>query len=382
MSKELNTNAGLHTVIDAFFGDGGKGKTGYALASVLNAVMVDRSMGGGNPEHGAFFEGHYIKTHQLPLSFLASENSIIGLGCGVAVDLELLFKEINEFGLDRERIKIDYRCPIITPEDKERERNNPNMKKIGSTFSGTGETRKNEIGRTALRAEDYIRKMPELKRFICDVSSLVLEKSKLDPVIVETSQGTGLSLHSPFYPNTTSGDINTLSAINGLGIGNVQPKEVYMLVKTMPTREGAGRFELPGYHDVPEFTEEEMRKLDIVEYSSIGGVIRRKAKHIPWHLLEWSTMQNRPTQVIMTFCDHWDKSITNHRDKETITEKIAELKNHVEKVTGTPVTALETGKNYDSFIDLLDTRAGSLSEIANKIDYRAVKNAIASSNQY
>ena len=54
-----------------------------------------------------------LKVNQLPLGFIL-ENSQVGIGPGTAVDPVKFLKEVQRFGLTPSRVKVDYRCPIIT----------------------------------------------------------------------------------------------------------------------------------------------------------------------------------------------------------------------------------------------------------------------------
>jgi adenylosuccinate synthase len=84
----------------------------------------------------------------------------------------------------------------------------------------------------------------------------------------------------------------------------------------------------------------------------VTGRLRRKAAQIDWDLLAYATMLNGPTQIVLTFCDHYDPAMRTARTRDDVTPRVRELIARVEKVTGSPVTLVDTGKRLDDFIEL------------------------------
>lgn len=336
---------GAAAIIDAFWGDGGKGVVGAWLAFILDAVMAFRGCGGPGAEHGIFFQNKYIKTNQLPLSFLL-QGCNIGLGPGTAVDPIKLFEEIERFELSPKQVIIDPRCPIVTREHIILEKQSANMKKIGSTFSGMGRCMSDAVLRTAILAGD----VPELRQYIGDVPSLVNEVASKQNVILESSQGFGLSRYFGFDNFVTSVDVTTGSVIAGVGLDWRLVKKVVLVVKALPTREGTGPM-----GNVGEFTHEEMEKLGIAEISSIVNLetgrpqIRRKAKSIDWEILQKAAMVNGATEVALTFAEHFDPEVKNATKWSMLTKKVMGLIDKIEEVTNAPVTMVNTGKPFTSF---------------------------------
>lgn len=234
MSKEN----GATIVVGSQWGDEGKGLISAYISARDKVKMVCRAGVGPNAEHGIFLteQGPYIKVNQLPLGWMFDSNSQIRIGSGVAVNPELLFQEMEKFNL-ASRVKIDYRCPIITPQHIEAERKSKGMNSIGSTFSGSGFCRSDHILRIAKHAQD----IPELTPFLTDLAVEINQSAAEDLVTVESSQGTFLSLSvSPDYPNVTSDNVTTMAAADDVLLNWKKLKEVIMVVKSMPTREGSG----------------------------------------------------------------------------------------------------------------------------------------------
>ena len=119
-----------------------------------------------------------------------------------------------------------------------------------------------------------------------------------------------------------------------------------MVVKTLPTREGQGSLW------TEELTQKEMASRGVVEYSSIGGAIRRKGFGINWEMLAYATELNGATQIALTFCEHYDPKVKNIKTVDGITDRLWQLIEKVRVETGVPVTVLNTGKPYNSIVDL------------------------------
>jgi adenylosuccinate synthase len=342
----LERKSGARIIVGGQWGDEGKGLISAYLTKRDNAAIVARAGVGPNAEHGYFLseQGPYIKTNQLPLGWILNPESKIRIGSGVAVNPELFLEEVNKFGLEK-RILVDYRCPIITKEHIEAERKSKGMQAIGSTFSGSGFCRADFILRRAQQAQD----IPELHLFLTDVSKEINQTAEREVVIVESSQGTWLSLAlSPDYPNTTSDNVTAMAAGDDVGLNWQKIKEVIMVVKTLPTREGQGSLW------TEELTPKEMASRGVVEYSSIGGAIRRKGFGINWEMLAYATELNGATQIALTFCEHYDPKVKNIKTVDGITDRLWQLIEKVRVETGVPVTVLNTGKPYNSIVDLTD----------------------------
>jgi len=336
-------------VVGGQWGDEGKGLISAFLSVREKAAYTCRAGTGSNAEHGIYLQDKktYLKTNQLPLGWIFSKDSQIRIGSGVAVNPDLLLQEIGKYKLN-DRVLIDYRCPIISKEHIASEQNSKSMQGIGSTFSGTGYCRSDFVLRKAKQARD----IEVLKPYITDVTAEINKLSSDSSIIIESSQGTFLSLAvSSDYPNTTSDNVTTNAALDDVGLNWKKLSGVILVVKALPTREGAG-----GFGNAIDITHR-IEGTDLAETSSIQNAMRRKADSIDFALLRYAVEINGATEIALTFCDHYDKTITDCTEKYSITKQIRELINNIEKTTDTPVTILNTGKSYASVIDLVgDTK--------------------------
>jgi len=333
---------GAVIIVDAFWGDSGKGKTCAYLARKLDAPLAVRAGVGTNAGASVILgDDTVVRARQLPTAWL-NPRTRVAVGSGVLVDPAVLLSEVERFGI-AERTTVDYRCAIITPEHIAAERGDATLsERVGSTCTGNGYARSDFVLRRATQARD----VPELQPYVGDVARQVNEVAAGETVLVEGSQGTFLSLAlSPDYPYTTSDNCTAAAAIDDAGLNWRLVHDVVMVVKAMPTRVGAG----PLPH---ELSAEETVARGVAEYGVVTGRLRRKAAQLDWDLLAYATMLNGPTQIVLTFCDHFDPAMRTAQTRDDITAPVRALIARVEKVTGAPVTLVDTGKYLDDFIEL------------------------------
>ncbi len=349
-------------VVGGFWGDEAKGLVSAWQSFRNHSQAVFRGTGGTNPEHGLFYNIHYIKVNQLPLGFILQECPI-GLGPGTAIDPDKFLKEVHRFRLSPEQVKVDFRCPIITPANIQEEIDSAKMNAIGSTKSGTGIA----FSHAALRIAPIANDIPELAPYLADVPAMANELANQGKISLESTQGTFLSRYHGEYPNVTSVDVTTPSVIAGVGLDWRKVENVIVCVKALPTREGTGSL-----GDVEEFSVEEMRANGTLEFSSIFDPetgkrqIRRKAKSIDYSLLNRIIMLNGVNQIALTFCEHVDPEIRDATRWAQMTPKIKDLVSEIERRTGVEVTLLNTGKEWSSMV----SKADDLPEITPELNAR------------
>jgi adenylosuccinate synthase len=351
---------GAIIIVGAQWGDEGKGLISAYLNARENAGMVVRAGTGANAEHGIFLHDlkTYLKVNQLPLGWMFNKKTLLSIGSGVAVDPVKFAAEVEKYGL-KERVSLDYRCPIITPEHIKAEEESKGMASIGSTFSGTGYCRADFALRKAKQARD----IAELESYCTDTGKNINTMCRNgDTVIIESSQGTFLSpAVTPDYPNATSDNVTAMAAADDVLLNWKHIQDVVLVVKALPTREGSGAM-----GNARELSIDEINKRGFVEPSSIGGVTRRKAE-LDLDMLKYAVMINGATQIALTFCDHYDPNITDKKNIDELTKPVADLIRTIEVATKVPVTILNTGKAYDNIIDL---------DSDMRVDWKAISSSL------
>ena len=338
---------GAIIVVDAFWGDSGKGKIAAYLARHHQAAYCVRAGTGTNAGHSIYFHnGNQIRTHQLPCGFLHPHTQV-RVGSGVALDVDIFFAEIDHLDPHyelRQRTRADFRCPIILPEYREREAADPHLvKTVGTVASGTGIAQ----AEFAMRRAQQARQVPELTGYTTDVArELNAACARGETIVVEGSQGTHLSLAlTSDYPYCTSDNCTTAAFVDDVGLNWQHIKEVVLVVKALPSRVGAGPLPL-------QLDSEEEDRRNIVEYGVTSGRRRRKAEGISWPHLEEAVLLNGPTQIALTFCDHLDPTVATALIKSELTPTVRQLIDEIENRYNIPVTLCDCGKYFENLVKL------------------------------
>lgn len=325
---------GAIVVVDALYGDSGKGKIASFLAGQRGASWCVRGGTGTNAGHSLYRGGEVVKTSQLPLAGVV-HGSWLGIGSGVAVDPELVEAEcraLEVYGV-RQRLRIDGRCPVIEPSYRDAEAADTHLVlTVGSTCSGTGVAQ----AQACLRKARQVKDLPELEPYLTDVAlELHQACARGETVVVEGSQGTHLSLgFSDDYPYCTSGNCTSTAALDDVGLSWRHVDEVVLIVKAVPSRVGNGP--LKG-----ELSVAQQDQRGFAEYGVCTGRRRRKAAEVDFDLIEAAVRLNGPTMLALSFCDHLDPEMAHTR---VVGPAVRSLIERLEAATGVRVGLLEYGK--------------------------------------
>ena len=331
-------------IVDALWGDSGKGKTCAYLSRRDDAALAVRAGIGTNAGASVTLEtGELIKARQLPTGWL-NPGTRVAVGSGVLVDPEVFLGELERFSI-ADRAVVDRRCAVITAEHIAAERNSDHLAAtVGSTCTGNGAARSDFILRRARQAREIAALQPYLSDVVVEANEIAADPDKL--VIIESSQGTMLSLAlSDDYPYTTSGNCTTASALNDVGLNWRHLRDVVMVVKALPSRVGQG----PLPH---EMSTAEAERRGVAEYGVVTGRPRRKASALDYDLLRFAAAVNGPTQIALTFTDHLDPAIRGRRTADAVGPGVRQVITEVEEATGAPVTLLDTGPRLGDVIEL------------------------------
>jgi adenylosuccinate synthase len=274
----------VSVVVGGQFGSEGKGKVSAFLARTRAASALVR-VGGPNSGHTAVdAEGRTWSFRQIPAAVTQSKAPVV-LPAGSLIDVGILLREVNDYGLPPHRLRIDGKASIVTDDHKRTEAGL--VSQIGSTASGTGAALKERIARSPghLRAFD----VPELRPYIeADTSAFLRSLLKVNErIIVEGTQGFGLSLwQSDVYPFATSRDTTAAAFVAEAGLAPHDVDEVVLVLRTFPIRVGgnsgplddeiswdvlANEAGLPtGYHELTTATKRVRR---VARFSH--GIVRR-----------------------------------------------------------------------------------------------------------
>ncbi|WP_175059493.1 adenylosuccinate synthetase [Thermococcus sp. 2319x1] len=332
-----------YIVVGGQWGDEGKGSIIAYLAMRDKPEVIARGGVGTNAGHSVFINGKKYAVRQLPTGFMNRDARLL-VGAGVLVDPEVFFHELEhlkDFNV-KERVGIDYRCTLIEPKHKELDRTNGYLHgKIGTTGSGCGPANADR----ALRKARQVKDLKELEPYLTDVAAEVndaLDDGKL--VLVEGTQGFGLSLYFGTYPYVTSKDTSASAIASDVGIGPTRVDDVIVVFKSFPTRVGAGPFPT-------EMSEEEADRLGLVEYGTVTGR-RRRVGWFDFEFARYSARVNGATILAVTMLDKYDKEAFGVTDFDKLPKRAKEFIEEIEERVGVPVGLIKTGPELEHIIDL------------------------------
>lgn len=268
-------------LIGAQLGDEGKRKIADYLCRKLPFDYAVRYNGGNNAGGTVVHNGVTHKLHLVPGGVL--EGAVGVIAGGVAADPEVLWKEIERFGLTPETLRISKNAHMILPEHKfvdevmEENRSKP----LGTTKRGVGPCYADKSYRNGFRFgelkqiraslenklrvlrnshgigndESYFTRSTQvlrdakdnLERFVCDADKLVrTEALNGSAILMEGAQSVMLGIDHGDYPYVTSSSSLPSAGMHALGIQpnspGIERVRTIGVFKAYTTRVGPGPF--------------------------------------------------------------------------------------------------------------------------------------------
>ncbi len=272
-------------IVGGFFGDEGKGKIVAHIAHHDKPTIISRGGVGPNAGHTVIVGDREYGVRMVPSGFVYPDARLF-IGTGVLVDPRVFRNEVETLGVQG-RIFIDRRCGIIEEDHIRRDRGDAHLSKtIGSTGSGCGPANSDRVMRSLRLAKD----VPELAEYLIDVP---LELNHAidggEVVLLEGTQGFGISLYYGTYPFVTSKDTSASQVAADNGVGPTKVDDVIVVFKAYPTRVGEGPF-------TTEMTRAESDEMGIQEF---GTVTHRQRRIGEWdgEMARYSAMINGCTEA-------------------------------------------------------------------------------------
>jgi adenylosuccinate synthase len=342
----------VDVIVGGQYGSEGKGH----IASYLSreyAVLV--RVGGPNAGHKVFVNpGPYIH-HQLPSGTLRNPAAKLIIAPGAVINPELLMKEVRECKVDGQRLSIDPQTMIITEKDCKSEAGL--QKRISSTGQGVG----NATARRILDRGNRIRLAKDVRAlspFIRDTWELLEQTyNRGGRVLVEGTQGTGLSIFHGAYPYVTSRDTTVSGCLSEAGISPTRVGKTIMVCRTYPIRvqnppggtSGPLRQELT-WDEIAKRAEVPVKEIRTNERTSTTNRERRVGS-FDWVLLRKNSALNAPTDIAITFTDYLNPGNADARRYEQLSPDTIRFIEEVERVAAAPVSLISTRFDFRSIID-------------------------------
>lgn len=275
----------VKAIVGANWGDEGKGKITDTMAA--KADIVVRFQGGANAGHTIVNDYGKFALHTCPSGIFYNHTTSI-IGNGVALDIPVLFKEINEItgrGVPEPKLLVSDRAQIVMPyhvlfDQYEEER--LGGRSFGSTKSGIAPFYSDKYAKIGIQVNELFapKELKEKLKNICDVKNVTLKylynKPELDveslfetcmkyrdmvePYVCDTSlflynalkegkevllEGQLGSLKDPdhgIYPMVTSSSTLAAYGCIGAGIAPYEIKQIVTVCKAYSSAVGAGAF--------------------------------------------------------------------------------------------------------------------------------------------
>ncbi len=353
--RHLNVCTGRGTgfvdvVVGGQYGSEGKGHIVSYLAREYDLLV---RVGGPNAGHTVFEVPEPYAHHQLPSGTRKSEARLL-IGPGAVIRVDKLLKEIADCGVDAHRLCIDGNVMVINEDDIEAEAEL--VKNIGSTGQGVGAATARRIMQrnTKTRLAKHI---PELKPYLGDALEKLEDAYSSDrKILLEGTQGTGLSLYHGVFPYVTSRDTTVSGCLAEAGISLNRVRKVVMVCRTYPIRVESPQKKTSGplrdisWEELARRSGHSGSRLRKAEKTTTTGK-RRRIGEFEWLLLHRAALLNGVTDIALTFTDYIDRGNVKAKRFEQLTQDTINFIQEVECVAGAPVSLISTGFSSRSIID-------------------------------
>lgn len=312
----------LAVLVGGQYGSEGKGAV---VAHVANDYNVHIRVGSPNAGHTIYWNGEKHVMQSIPCGWI-NPNAMIIIGRGALINIKQFMKELGHilryYPDFTDRLFIDEEAGILDEKFHEAEggTHGEMHRRIGSTGEGVGPARVARINRDLNEFRQFKHVAKELDLVNCMVKNtpkMVAEmQDNGENILIEGTQGSGLSLLHSHYPYCTSIDTNVAGIISEVGIAPSRVTDVIMVLRTYPIRVAGNSGPMKN-----EITWEELSSrmgIDLIpEKTTVTKKVRRIAE---WDddLFLQSCILNEPTQYALTFADYIDPSLYEVDDREKV----------------------------------------------------------------
>ncbi len=352
-------------VVGGHYGDEGKGKIVSYLALKDDPKYIARAGVGPNAGHTVYVDGKKYGLRMITCGFSNPKSQLL-IGAGVLVDIQRFLEEVAMTNTEG-RIKIDGRCAVIEQEHKEADKG-ANSKKIGTTGSGCGPAQSARVNRVAKQAKEF----KELADYVVDVPQILNDAIDAgEDVLIEGTQGFGLSLYYGNYPYVTSKDTSASTAAADCGVGPTNVDDVYVIYKAYMSRVGEDPYihylsdeeiaATPAFKKLLEKAEKEgiegtsNQKIARV-LGEVGTVTGRPRKigSFDFDLARYSAKINGATKICITCLDKLFPENAGVTEYDKLSAPALEHIRRIEDKLGVKAAIISTGPGIYDVVDLRD----------------------------
>jgi adenylosuccinate synthase len=337
----------LTVVVGGQYGSEGKGKLVSHLAGEVDGNVAVVRCGGPNAGHTAEGEEGRALLRQLPSGAVVPGCQLF-MAAGMQIDLDLLLAEIESCRVENWRLRVDQNATLLRPVDVETEETGGLYDRIASTLTGTGAA----IARKVLR-EDEIELAKDAPSLTAYIASTARELNELADsgaaIIVEGTQGFGLSLHHGEFPYVTGRDTTAAGFLSEAGLSPRLVTDVVLVLRTYPIRVGgnSGPLKEIQWSDVAQRAK---YPVALAEYTTVTGRLRRIGE-FDWDLAREAVRVNRPTALAIHGVDYLDHDDLGARDWLELGPISRRFLNELESRLGVMARYIFTGPDGADLID-------------------------------
>jgi len=351
----LDLHARVQALVDVLVG-GELGSEGKGHISAHLAPEYDLLVRGGGPNagHTVMSGGDRATFHHIPSGARANPEAHLLLGPGAVVRVPALLAEIERFGIDASRLSIDPQVMTIDDDDIEAETLGLRAR-IGSTAQGVGYATARRVRRdeSVLLASSYLSLAPFI-RPARDILGAAFRQGRR--ILLEGTQGSGLSLFHGPYPYVTSRDTTAAGCIAEAGIAPSRVRRIIMVCRTYPIRVAGASGPMSReitWTTVSDRSGIPLAELEAAEKTSTTKRDRRVGE-FDWAMFQRSVELNGPTDIALTFADYLSIANRDARRFEQLTDETLGLVEELEVVARAPVSLIST--RFEEFRSIIDRR--------------------------
>lgn len=356
---------GVCAVVGGQYGSEGKGAV---IARIAEEYQHHVRVGAANAGHTLYTRdqdsgswGKHVM-QQLPCAAYANPDARLYIGPGALISPGILDREIGllaewrgAHGLELPPVVVDRRAHVITQAHIDREQATDLAKRIGSTSTiakeGVGAAQAARVMRESgcVLAQDWYEGDALVE--LADVPrELWYARANGDSVLLEGTQGTGLSLTTGAFPYVTSRNTTAAGLAADCGVAPNRLDRVVLVLRTYPIRVAgmSGDF----YHDGSETSWEKLGVDPETERTTVTKKVRRVASFSYEQALE-ACYLNGATEVALMFADYIQPELGSSGSAH---KPLRDMIANIEGYTGVPVTMLGTGPH--SIMELKESAHG------------------------
>ncbi len=303
----------IDVIFGGQFGSEGKGLVAGHLgrSGKYGSVVSTNSAQAG---HTVYRAGVKIVTRHIPSAAVFDFESLIYLAPGCVINPVVLLDEINMLEANgvpiRKRLAINELATIVTEECIYEEESEKKWEAIGSTCEGVGAALARRVRRRgATIARDHFKDPLEIqivdKAWHFSFVDSICKGKQL--VLLEGSQGWGLSVYGPYFPFCTSRDTSVAGIVSAAQLPLQHIRDVYGVYRTFPIRVAGNSGPL-----TEELTWDKVAEISgyqkLQEITTVTKRVRRVGAFDFKFYVE-SILSNGVTRPVFTFMNYLDHRI-------------------------------------------------------------------------